>query len=221
MGHHHHVLSLVDGAQSTGAIPLNLPASGVDFYAMPGQKWLCGPSGVGALYIRRDNLALVAPTFSGFSTLEDVSMYDFTGYFVPAKSARRYEVGTVYGPGIQAHLANLTWLEETIGWDWIYSRINQVAGYAHQTLSRLPGVTVLTPPEPEAGLITFNLDGYDPPRVMIKLLEQEIIVRYLRYPYALRISTGFYNTEAEIDQLAEALQAIQALDPDSLPVLEW
>ena len=220
MGRRRNVLSLVDAAQSVGAIPLDLPASGVDFYAMPGQKWLCGPEGVGALYVRRDRLHQVAPTFAGFSTLKDATAYDFTGHFVPAAGARRYEVGTVYRPGIRAMAANLTWLAETIGWDWIHARIAQLAEYARNRLQQLSGLTVITPPGPQAGLITFNLDGYDPARVMTRLAEQDIIIRFLRHPYAVRLSAGFYNTEADIDRLITALQTILAGDPEALPQFE-
>lgn len=217
VGHRHHALSAVDAAQSAGAIPLDLPASGVDFYAMPAQKWLCGPEAVGALYVRRDRLSILEPTFAGYRTMGDDGAFNLTGHFMPASNARRYENATVYRPGIRAMLANLNWLEETIGWDWIYSRIAHLAGYARNKLAALSGVTVITPSGPQAGLVTFNLDGYDPARVMIKLGQDDIVVRYLYDPYALRISTGFYNTETDIDRLAEALQAILAADPDSLP----
>ncbi len=216
MGHSHHVLSLVDGAQSAGAIALDLPASGVDFYAMPGQKWLCGPEGIGALYVRQDRLSMVWPTFVGYTSMEG-GMYDLTGHFMPAQGARRYEVGTIYSPGIQAMVANLAWLAETAGWPWIYARIAHLAGYAHQALSQLAGVTVITPPGPQAGLITFNLDGYDPARVATRLEEEGIVLRFLPDPYALRLSTGFYNTEADIDRLVAALQAILADEPEALP----
>ncbi|MBN1993437.1 MAG: aminotransferase class V-fold PLP-dependent enzyme [Anaerolineae bacterium] len=207
LAHRRNILVLVDGAQSAGAIPLDLPASGVDFYALPGQKWLCGPEGTGVLYVRQDRLCLVAPTFVGFSTLEDVNSYDFTGYFLPARdSARRYEVGTIYRPGIKGMLANLTWLEETVGWDWIYARIELMADYARTALSTLPGVTDLTPPGPQAGLVTFNVAGLDPAKMMVKLAQEGIILRFIRHPYALRISTGFYNTKEDIDRLVVALQ---------------
>jgi L-cysteine/cystine lyase len=217
MGHRRQVLSLVDGAQSVGAIPLDLPASGVDFYAMPGQKWLCGPEGTGALYVRQDRLSQVWPTFAGYATVGSSGAADMTGYFVPAKGATRYEVGTINGPTARAMAANLTWLAETIGWDWIHERIAHLAEYAYQALSRLAGVAVVTPPGPQAGLITFNLEGYDPARVMTRLSEEEIILRFLAQPYALRISTGFYNTEADIDRLISALKAILAGEPEALP----
>jgi L-cysteine/cystine lyase len=217
MGHRHHVLSLVDGAQSVGAIPLDFQAGQVDFYAMPGQKWLCGPEGTGALYVRQTRLSQVAPTFVGFSTLEDIKMYDFLGYFMPARTGRRYEVGSVYRPGIKAMATNLAWLKDSVGWDWIYGRIAHLAGYAYATLSNLSGVTMITPPEPQSGLITFCLDGYAPPRVMTELAANDIVLRFLRHPYALRIATGFYNTEEEIDRLAAALKAILDRSPESLP----
>jgi L-cysteine/cystine lyase len=207
MAHRRHVLTLVDGAQSAGAISLDLAASGVDFYALPGQKWLCGPEGTGALYVGKDRLSLIAPTFVGYSTLEDVNAYDFTGHFLPARdSARRYEVGTIYRPGIYGMRANLNWLEETVGWEWIYNRIEHLAEYARTALQALPGVTILTPPGPQAGLVTFNVKGLDPARMMAKLAEAGIILRFIRHPYALRISTGFYNTETDIDRLVSTLR---------------
>jgi L-cysteine/cystine lyase len=222
MAHRREVVVLADGAQSVGAIPLDLPASGVDFYAMPGQKWLCGPEGVGALYVRQELVSMLQPTFAGYGTIGDEAKFDLTGYFMPARGARRYEVGTVYTPAIEAMLANLRWLEETLGWEWIFGRVARMAGYARDALSRSAGVTLITPPGPQAGLVTFNLDGYDPARVTLKLGEEDIMVRFLPEPYYnLRISTGFYNTEAEIDQLVDALQAIRADDPEALPLSDW
>ncbi len=222
MGHRYGVLSLVDGAQSAGAIPLDLPTSGVDFYAFPGQKWLCGPEGIGGLYIRQDCLSLVSPTFAGYKSMGEGG-YDLTGYFMPAPGARRYEVGTVYSPAIKAMVANLAWLEESIGWDWIYARIAHLSSYARKALNQLSGVSLITPLGPQAGLVSFNLDSYDPARVMTKLIKKNIILRFIQQPYSLRISTGFYNTEEDIDRLIAALQAILEVDPDSLPeyVAPW
>jgi len=221
LGHRHHALSLVDAAQSVGAVPLDLPASGVDFYAMPGQKWLCGPEGVGALYVKPEHLSLLASTFVGYRSMGSDGSYNLSGYFIPASDASRYEVATTYRPGIKAMLANLSWLDETIGWDWIYPRIVHLAGYARRRLAELPGVSIITPAGPQAGLVTFNLDGYDPPRVMAKLAGEKIVLRFIKHPYALRISTGFYNTETDIDRLVTALQTVLASDPDSLPPSEW
>jgi len=208
LAHQHDVLVLVDGAQSAGSIPLDLPATDVDFYALPGQKWLCGPEGTGALYVRRDRLSLVAPTFVGFSTLEDVNSYDFSGYFLPARdAARRYEVGTIYRPGIYGMVANLQWLAETVGWSWIHQRIESLAAYTRQALQTLPGLTIHTPPGPQAGLVTFDVAGLDPAKTVVRLAQEDIMLRYIRHPYTLRVSTGFYNTKADIDRLVVTLQS--------------
>jgi len=207
LAHQHNVLVLIDAAQSAGSIPLDLPATGVDFYAFTGQKWLCGPEGVGGLYVRKDRLSLVSPTFVGYSTLENIDGYDLSGNFLPARdSARRFEVGTVYRPGVYGMLANLKWLDETVGWEWIYRRIEHLAGYARNALQELPGTTILTPPGPQAGLVTFNVDGLDPAKTMLKLGSDGIILRFIRHPYALRISTGFYNSEEDIDRLIATLR---------------
>jgi len=221
MGHRHHVLSVVDAAQSTGAIPLDLPASGVDFYAMPGQKWLCGPEGTGAFYVRQDRISLLNPTFVGYLSMRGPGDWDYTGYFHPAEGAKRYEVGSRFRPSFWAMTANLAWLEDEIGWPWIYDRIQAMAGYARQGLGQIEGVEILTPSGPQAGLISFTLAGYDPARVVLKLAEDDIVIRSLGHPYCLRVSTGFYNTEADIDKLTAGLRHIQTLDPDSLPELNY
>src|SRR5262245_50604091 len=57
------ILTIIDAAQSAGQIPVNLHDLGVDAYALSGQKWLCGPGGSGALYVRRDALSLIQPTY--------------------------------------------------------------------------------------------------------------------------------------------------------------
>jgi L-cysteine/cystine lyase len=108
-----------------------------------------------------------------------------------------------------------------VGWPWIHARIAALHDYARQALAALPGVTVISPPGPQAGLVVFSLAGYDPARVTLKLAEEKIVLRFISEPYALRISTGFYNTEADVDRLIEALQAIQKLDPELLPEWNW
>ncbi len=221
LAHQHNALLLVDGAQAAGVVPLDVSQMGVDFYAMPGQKWLCGPEGIGALYIRREHLSIVDPTFVGFLSMDFHARHDWTGYFMPQPDARRYEVGTVNRPAIKGMVANMAWLRETVGWEWIHERIAEMNRYAYHRLTETPGVSVISPAVPQTSLIFFNLDGYDPPRVMLKLAEDEIILRYISEPYALRISTGFFNTEADIDRLIAALKNIRTLEPESLPVYDW
>lgn len=66
VAHERDIPVLVDGAQSAGAIPINVKALGVDFYAIPMQKWLCGPDGTGGLYARSESLNRVTCTYVGY-----------------------------------------------------------------------------------------------------------------------------------------------------------
>ena len=211
------VLTLVDGAQSAGAVPLALGSSGVDFYAVPAQKWLCGPEGIGALYVRTASLAFLEPTFIGFFSLPDASSYDLSGHFMPAPGARRFEVGTVYRPAVKAMCANLQWQSEQLGFAWIHARIARLAERARAALLSVPEVEMVTRADAGSGLVTFGLRGYDPRRVMVELEKSGVVLRSLRHPEALRISTGFYNNDEDIARLVEGLEAITALDPESLP----
>ena len=210
------VLTLVDGAQSAGAIPMDPASSGVDFYAVPAQKWLCGPEGIGALWVRAERLSLLEPTFIGFFSLVDTSSYDLSGNFMPASGARRFEVGTVYRPAVKAMCANLKWLSEELGWSWIHARIAALAERARSALVAIPEVEMVTPPGAGSGLVTFALRGYDPARVVAELEKSDIVVRNLHDPEALRISTGFFNDAGDIARLVEGLQAITAKDPEAL-----
>lgn len=211
LAHRRGVLVLVDGAQSVGATPLDLPASGVDFYAIPGQKWLCGPEGIGALYVRRDRLSLLRPTFVGVFSLRDSESYTLSGDFLYASGARRYETSSIFRPGVSAMLASLNWLETTVGWEWAFERIHTLAERARELLGELPGTTILTTSD-HAGLIAFTIDGLDPTAIASTLRERNIILRTIPVAngYVLRVSTGFYNTEEELvllrDTLAETIQ---------------
>jgi L-cysteine/cystine lyase len=217
MAHKHGVWVVADAAQSVGMIPLDLPASGVDFYAMPAQKWLCGPEGIGALYVRADRLSQLNMTFAGFRSLIEPNAYDLTGHYMPHPNAQRFEMGTVNKVMVHAMAANFEWLEKEVGWDYIYNRIETLTRYAYERLSTLGHVTFYTQENAGSGLITFNLDGYEPPRVMVALNQAGVVLRYLGLPHALRIAVGFYNTEAEIDTLITELKKVQMIAPDDLP----
>ena len=207
LAHRRGVLVLADGAQAAGAIPVDVKRLGVDFYALPGQKWLCGPAGVGAFYVRRDQLPELELTFSSYASKET---YDHTGYFVPKPGAQRFEVADLYAPALAGQLAALHWLREEVGWDWIFARVAELAGYARQLLEALEGVRVLTPPN-MAGLLHFQVEGIADPEVLVQgLLERGILIRSISSPLAcVRIAPSFYNTEEELEGLAGAIDEIR------------
>ena len=206
LAHRRGALVLVDGAQSIGAIPVDVRALGCDFYAIPGQKWLCGPEGIGALYVRRDRLSLLRPTFASYFSLRDFESWNLDGDFYPAAGARRFEVATVFRPALPGMLASLRFLDETVGQPFAYTRIAALAAHARKRIAALPGATVLTP-ERHAGLVAFAVEGVEPDAAMRALATEKIIIRSVPFGdrKVLRASTGFYNTVEEIERLCEGL----------------
>jgi L-cysteine/cystine lyase len=202
LAHERGVPVLIDGAQSAGAIPLSLHASNVDFYAIPGQKWLCGPDGTGALYVRREALNTLTPTYVGYWSTEEMHAEEWR----LQKDARRFEVGGRQTAAIAAQTAALTWLEQTVGHEWLFARIAELNRYAGQALSAVPGVQLLSSYPGDSGLLAFTLKDQKPDEVVAYLSEQHrISIRNIPEMNSLRISTGFYNTEEEIDTLVKAL----------------
>jgi L-cysteine/cystine lyase len=194
---------LIDGAQSAGAIPIDVKELDVDFYAIPMQKWLCGPDGTGALYVRRESLSYLNPTYVGYWSVkhEEGIEWEFM------EGAQRFELGGRQTAALAGQLAVLNWLEREVGYDWLYARVATLHTYAYDALQTVPGLTLLTPVPGASGLLSFKLEGKDDAEVVKMLQEQHnISIRNIPTTHALRISTGFYNTEEEIDTLVQILK---------------
>lgn len=201
----HELLLVVDAAQSAGQVPVDLHETGVDAYAMAGQKWLCGPEATGLLYVRRDRFADIAPTYARYGQFES------SGYFLPAAGAMRYEIGEFYSPAIAAQSAALQWLRDDVGLDWAYDRIATLGADFRNRLAAIDGVSgvsVVTPVEPTAGLVNFNVAGWRPQEVAARLYELGYTIRYVDYSpctVSARASVGWWNTEEEVAGLAQAI----------------
>ena len=202
MGREWGIPVLIDGAQSAGAIPVDVKALGVDFYAIPMQKWLCGPDGTGALYVRREALNYVSPTYVGYWSVKHEEGIEWE----LLESAQRFELGGRQTAALAGQAAVLNWLEETVGYKWLFERIASLSRYTYNALKALPGLTLLTPRPGESGLVAFKLGDRDVNEVINYLHDKHnIYIRSIPTTNSLRVSTGFYNTEEEIDKLVEAL----------------
>ncbi|MGH7919153.1 MAG: aminotransferase class V-fold PLP-dependent enzyme [Candidatus Dormibacteraceae bacterium] len=207
MAHEVGALVVVDGAQSAGAIPLDLHGLGVDVYAIPGQKWLCGPEGTGAVFVREARLPEVEATFVGGFGVDHHSFRADRVGFVPAEGSRRYEIGSVYRPSMIGLHTSLTWLQ---GLGPIPKAIGDLVSYCLGRLTEVPGAEVLTPRQPEmSGLVAVRLPGADVERCVEWLSERRVAIRSIADNGALRISCGFFNTRAEIDRTVALLQEFQ------------
>jgi L-cysteine/cystine lyase len=88
----------------------------------------------------------------------------------------------------------------------MFERIASLSAYAYKALNKMPGLTILTPRQGESGLVSFKLEGRNDTEVVTYLRDKHnIYIRNIPTTNSLRISTGFYNTEEEIDKLITAL----------------
>ena len=199
-------LTLVDGAQAAGAVRADPAAWGVDAYAMPAQKWLLGPEGLGALWVRSGCLGEIAPTVMGYESGED---HGWDGSLALHPDCRRLEASTFPEILIAGWSASLGWLEG-IGWERIARDTARAARACREALDGVEGVRLDPPLASESGLVAFSVPGRDPEEVAMALAQRGVIVRPLPAPGALRASCGFFTNAGDIDRLAEALAGLPA-----------
>ena len=180
---------LVDGAQSAGAIPVDL--AGADFYTVSAQKWLCGPDPSGALFVRDpERLAVALPSM--FST----QSYEIDGSFVPKDGARRFDAGWIGTPSLAGLAAALG-----VHPEWRYEGGAGAAARCRELLE--PLVDVVTPAG-HSTLVSFRPHG-DPTELVAALHEGGVIVRELPGRNLVRASCSWWTSEEDLRRLADGL----------------
>ena len=200
------IMMLLDGAQTAGHIQLDMKAIDCDFYSIPGQKWLLGSEGVGALYIRRELISQVEPVaVSGGAVLP----HEAPDRFEPNISTMdKFNVSSS-SSALQAGLLEAISFIQSIGVDVIEQRDVDLASALKEGLNGIPGVNVLSPMERQSssGLVSFSVDGVEPAEVVSYLWdEHRIAVRRVGYPAGVRASLHFFNTEEEVEKLVDAVR---------------
>ncbi|WP_017328366.1 aminotransferase class V-fold PLP-dependent enzyme [Synechococcus sp. PCC 7336] len=186
----------VDAAQSAGVLPLDLPATGADFYAFTGHKWLCGPAGTGALYLSERGQAAIRPTFTGWC-----KTYAKGG-------AEQFEVSTAAYP-VRIGLAAALQLHDRFGTAAErYGRQVEMARSLWQQLQEIPGVRCLGAEPPEAGLVPFAVAGKHPEALELALERRGVYVRSMVEPVSLRASVHYFTTAADIDRLLAGVRTL-------------
>ncbi|MBA2534380.1 MAG: aminotransferase class V-fold PLP-dependent enzyme [Rubrobacter sp.] len=199
------VLTLIDGAQSVGNIKVDVPATGADMYAFTGHKWVLGPEGMGAFYVR-PGLPVYSPNV-GFMSLPAPADFDIEGDYELRGDARRFEASTMspaLGGGFAA-AADAVYERGSTG----FGEIRRRADLLMDLLSQLPRVTVRSPRPAGSGLVAFEVEGLAAKDVAERLLDQKFILRHIpgRNSY-VRASTHLFNTEDELESLAEAVRRL-------------
>jgi selenocysteine lyase/cysteine desulfurase len=184
---------LVDGAQSVGAIGVD--AEPFDFYTVSGQKWLCGPTPTGGLYVRDpERLRVAAPSY--FSQRS----YEPDGSYEPHEGARRFEqnwIPAAFIAGLEAAVSELP--------DWRFERAREVTDRCRERLLEA-GHDVVT----EAGqgtLVSWRWDG-DAKEAARRLADDGVIVRDLPGTGLLRASCGYWTSDEDIECLVTGLSGL-------------
>jgi cysteine desulfurase/selenocysteine lyase len=210
------VVTVVDAAQSAGHLPLDVQAIGCDFLALSGHK-ICGPTGIGVLYGRRELLEKLSPYQGGGEMISKVDYFQTT-YNVPP---HRFEAGTPNIEGAVGLHAALDYLD-AIGRDAIFRHDQELATYAAERLTEFNGIRIFGPKQNRAGLVSFVLPNAHALDVATMADQKGVALRAghhcnqplmarLGVPATLRASFYFYNTRAEVDRFIEVLRGVVKL----------
>ena len=214
LAHARGALLAVDGAQAIGAIPVDVGALGTDFYAMPAQKWLLGPEGMAALHVAAPVLDRARQTFAGHFSY---ASHDLTGGGQPWPDGRRFETSGYGRAAVMGMARSIAWLSMYVGLDWVHGRGTGLARQAADRLAAIPGVELVTPREQMATLVTFRIPAWPAADAFEEITRRSFAIFRSVPTDALRISVGFYNSEAELERFAATVELVASHTPGTLP----
>ncbi|MEL6496370.1 MAG: aminotransferase class V-fold PLP-dependent enzyme [Cyanobacteria bacterium J06623_7] len=194
---------MVDAAQSVGSLDLNLPALGIDFYAFTGHKWLCGPAGVGGLYISQAAFAELNPTFIGWRGVE----MDDRGHPIAWKQdGAKFEVATSAYPEYEGLRQAIAIHQEWGNKSDRYQRICELSNYLWSKLQQVEEVTCLKNTSPEAGLVSFQVANIEHKKLVDTLEGQGFLLRTIANPDCIRACVHYLTLTEECDRLIDAIK---------------
>lgn len=207
---------VVDGAQSTPHIKVDVQELNADFFALSGHK-LGGPMGIGALYGKRELLEKMPPFLTGGEMIEYVTRENATWAELPHK----FEAGTVSAGDAVGMAAAIRYIQN-VGFDYIEEHEQKLTKLLMDEMKKIPHVNFVGPDEPKArsGIVTFTIDQVHPHDIASLLSEEHIAIRaghhcaqplgkYLGEQSTARASLYFYNTEEEILYFVDKLKQIR------------
>ena len=216
LAHRVGAVMVVDGAQSTPHIPVDVQALDADFFAFSGHK-VYGPMGIGVLYGREELLNAMPPFLTGGEMIESVTREGA----VFAELPHKFEAGTVNAADAVGLHAAIDYVGN-IGFAQMHEREVALTRRAMDAMRELPHVHVLGAEDPEehCGIITFTVDGVHPHDISEILASDGVAIRaghhcaqpllaYLNHPSTARASLAFYNTESEVDRLLGSISTLR------------
>ncbi|MEO1340590.1 MAG: aminotransferase class V-fold PLP-dependent enzyme [Cyanobacteria bacterium J06635_13] len=199
----HTIRVMVDAAQSVGSLDLNLPELEIDYYAFTGHKWLCGPAGVGGLYISKEAFADLNPTFIGWRGVE---MNDRGKPIAWKEDGSKFEVATSAYPeyeGLRKAIAiHQQWGTKSDR----YQRICELSNYLWSELQQIERVSCLKATPPEAGLVSFQVADIAHKKLVDTLEKQGFLLRTIADPDCIRACVHYLTLPEECDRLLGAIK---------------
>jgi selenocysteine lyase/cysteine desulfurase len=195
----------LDGAQGPGCVATDFRALGCDTYSTCGHKWLLGPKGTGALFVRREMLDEVRLSWAGSHSHATM---DYEGAYTLLPSAARYEFGTRALADFAGFARAVEWMEN-VGLEKVEERIQSLVDHAIEVVDGTEGLGVTSPrPRPDrSGVFVVQLpEGCDATQLYNDLREDEgILGSPVREERDFRLSIHFFNTRDEIDAAIAAI----------------
>ena len=210
------IVTVVDGSQAAPHMPLNIAALGCDFYAITGHK-MCGPTGTGALWARREHLEAMPPFLGGGEMIKEVR-FDGTVFNDPP---HKFEAGTPNIAGFVGLGAAVDYLS-ALGMDTVAAREGELLAHATEELQRIDGLRIFGTAQDKAAVISFQLEGAHAHDLATLLDLEGVAVRsgqHCAHPLlqwfgvaaTCRASLAFYNTHDEVDAFVAALHKVRRL----------
>jgi cysteine desulfurase/selenocysteine lyase len=209
---------VVDGAQSAPHLPVDVHALGCDFFAFSGHK-MCGPTGIGGLWGRRDLLEAAHPLLGGGDMIDRVELESSTWAALP----HRFEGGTPHIAGAVGLGAAVEFLEG-VGLEAVEAHGRSLLAYALDRLAEIPDLRVFGPRDPaqRSGVVSFTLADVHPHDLATILDARGVairaghhcaqpLMRRLGVAATARASFYLYNTPADVDRLVDALHHARRL----------
>lgn len=216
LAHEKNAVILVDGAQSTPHIPVDVKELDADFFAFSGHK-LYGPMGIGVLYGKERLLDEMPPFLSGGEMIESVTRESA----VYAELPHRFEAGTVNASGAVGLKAAIEYVNG-IGFDTIQKLESEITSYTFERMKNIEGINIIGSQNAadHGGIITFTVDDVHPHDVSEILSSDGIAVRaghhcaqpllkHLGCRSTVRASFSFYNTKEDADKFLSSLAAVR------------
>lgn len=210
------IVTVIDGSQAAPHRTVDIAAIGCDFYAFTGHK-MCGPTGTGALWARREHLADMPPFIGGGEMIKEVR-FDGTVYNDPP---HRFEAGTPNIAGFVGLGAAADYLTG-LGMPHVEAREVELLAHATEELSKIDGLRIFGQAREKAAVISFLVEGAHAHDLATLLDLEGVAIRsghhcahplmqYLGVPATCRASFAFYNTHDEIEAFVTALRKVRRL----------